>query len=646
MSRPQAGAATSPRSARGRRTGNPAEMVQALDSMRVFATVAVVFYHAGLAYLTRPMRLTLWPVYDASHHSSVDYFVYWVNAFAMPLFFMAAGVSAPSGIESRGLRVFLTHRVKRLLRPMVVGSFLLLLMCYQIWGYGLMRRGIIDLDNIMSWRFPPRVAWHLYGLGHFWFLEYLFLVCVIWGVGWTVFQALSARLGGGETLPVLVDRALASPWRGLWLALPTAIIFLLDTDTIIRVDNRILPNGLRLLHYTYFFLAGGWLSRVPEPKKTLGPLGPTYLALSGLVFAAMSPFLMDLAAAPLQGPERIAMALLGASFSWLFVLGCLGTLLRLVEGKGPVMRYLSESSFWVYLFHLPIVALMQMVLEGLRMPCLVKLPLIGSISLALSLVTYELSIRYSFLGEWINGARKRTARWGWRGLGPEFGAIAGLSVLLLCYGGVFVYFRTFLFQSNFHEVAAGKVYRSARVSPGRLDELVRAHGIKAVIAFGGLENQAWFDGQVAVCRESGVEYRHVKTLRTERLPSRPVLAQLVDFLENVPRPVLVEGYRGIDQCGLASAIALMLDGTDPDVALKQFHQRYGQFGGAEHSYLGMALVDYRLWLARNRLAHSPEHFKSWVRTDYLVSSTPQVPEELRQRFPQVATAPEPSSVVR
>src|SRR3954447_26420775 len=89
------------------RTSNPAEMGNALEAMRVFATLMVVFYHAALSYVATPLRLTIWVAFDGSGTTAFDLFVYWVNGFAMPAFFLAAGVSAPAACESRGPRVFL-----------------------------------------------------------------------------------------------------------------------------------------------------------------------------------------------------------------------------------------------------------------------------------------------------------------------------------------------------------------------------------------------------------------------------------------------------------------------------------------------------------------------------------------------------------
>src|SRR3954454_11165015 len=99
--------------------GGPAQMGNALEVLRVATTFFVVLYHAGLAYLSTPMRLTLWAAYDANSHVGFDYLVYWVNGFAMPVFFLANGVSAPAACEARGPRVFLTQRARRLLRPLL-----------------------------------------------------------------------------------------------------------------------------------------------------------------------------------------------------------------------------------------------------------------------------------------------------------------------------------------------------------------------------------------------------------------------------------------------------------------------------------------------------------------------------------------------
>ena len=84
-------------------------MGNALEALRVASTLFVVLYHAALTYVATPLRLTLWVAFEPPAMSRFDAFVYWVNGFAMPVFFLAAGVSAPAACESRGPRTFLAH---------------------------------------------------------------------------------------------------------------------------------------------------------------------------------------------------------------------------------------------------------------------------------------------------------------------------------------------------------------------------------------------------------------------------------------------------------------------------------------------------------------------------------------------------------
>ena len=116
-------------------------MGNALEVLRVATTFFVLLYHASLTYLATPMRLTLWSTYEGPGLVAFDYFVYWVNGFAMPVFFLSAGVSAPASCASRGPMVFVTSRVKRLLRPLLFGCLTILPFTYLVWGYGLMVTG-------------------------------------------------------------------------------------------------------------------------------------------------------------------------------------------------------------------------------------------------------------------------------------------------------------------------------------------------------------------------------------------------------------------------------------------------------------------------------------------------------------------------
>jgi glucans biosynthesis protein C len=598
--------------------GGPAEMGNALESLRVASTLFVILYHAALSYVATPLRLTLWVAFDSPGHVAFDAFVYWVNGFVMPVFFLAAGVSAPAACESRGPRTFLVHRAQRLLRPLLFGCVTILPAFYLLWGYGLMVTGRLDLDHILSWRYPPHISRDVYGLGHLWFLEYLFCVCVAWCLGWMVRNRTLAAKKPTADSDGWVQALFASPWCPLILAVPTASIFLVDSDTMLRVDNQIVPNVTRLLHYLFFFTVGGWISKVREPRRMLSRFGPAYLALSFAVFAAMWPLLSRHAASPLVGWDRVGLCLLAAMFPWLIVFGGLGVLLRSNQGKGPVMRFLAESSFWVYLVHVPIVAFLQLALLPTSWPALVKFAVVSVVTLVLSYASYGPLVRYSLIGSVVNGARKRVPKEVSMRLGPEAGWLASLGVLVLLLGLGLWSSWTFLLRGNLYEVSAGQVYRSARLQPNDLDRLIGRARLKSVVIFtNGIDRHPWTADMKRVCDSRHIVLELIP-LPGDHPPTRNSFLQVIDTLERCPKPVLVEGYRGTDQVGFASAVTQLLAGLPPEMALRQFDLKYGQFSGAEHSPFGRPILDYRDWLTAHRLAHEPGRLREWARQAYPV----------------------------
>lgn len=647
-----AGSGPGPRPPRDRSTqnaprnpGGPAEMGIALDVLRVAASLAVVFYHAALAYLVHPLRLTLW-FYDSNTHPSMDFVACWVNAFAMPLFFLAAGISAPAAVESRGVRVFLEHRVKRLLRPLLFGVVFLIPVAYLIVGYGLLATGRIDLENILSWRFPASVDRHLYGLGHLWFLEYLFLVCVVWALGWQVARWVRHRWGlteAGEGRASWSVRIIESAGRPFWLAVPTFLVFLVDPDTLLRIENTLIPDLARMIHYTVFFAAGAWLARVKEPKARLAPFSTIYVVLAVVDFVVMWPLLSAHFAAPLGGTEGRLLAGLAALFPWLAIFGSLGVLLRTVHTRSTTLRYLSEASFWLYIVHLPVVQLSQVVLLHFDLAAPVKFLIASTVALAVSLVSYEWVVRYSLVGEIVNGTRKRAPKRG--RLRVEMGWIASLAGVLLGFLTLVWYHRTHIWEHNFHEVVAGRLYRSARMKPEALEQTIERHRIRTVITLGGGDHHRWYLRQSVLCRTLGVEFTPLN-LRGDRPPPREVLRQLIELHDTASAPVLVQGFRGIDPCGFAAAVCQLLDGVSPERALDQFSASYGQYSGPERSILGIVLITYRDWLVAQGWSHTPERFRAWATDAYLVSSNPAVPPEVAERVSAITTAADRAAVRR
>lgn len=95
-----------------------------------------------------------------------------------------------------------------------------------------------------------------------------------------------------------------------------------------------------------------------------------------------------------------------ALMMWQLVALSLGLFHRLVQKPSAPVRYLADASYWLYLIHLPIVIWLQIALAEIPWHWSLKLPLIVAITLAVSLLLYDLLVRDTFIGAQLNGARK------------------------------------------------------------------------------------------------------------------------------------------------------------------------------------------------------------------------------------------------
>lgn len=94
-------------------------------------------------------------------------------------------------------------------------------------------------------------------------------------------------------------------------------------------------------------------------------------------------------------------------FAWLMIFGSIGMFRALFSGENKTMRYISDSSYWLYLAHLPLVIFAQWLVRDLPVPAVIKFFGIVVVTSGILLVTYEYCIRYTFIGSVLNGPKKR-----------------------------------------------------------------------------------------------------------------------------------------------------------------------------------------------------------------------------------------------
>ncbi len=373
------------------------------DALRGTAILLVVTLHSALAYTRLDIPRLLWGVRERSDHPGFDLFCWWAMGVSVPLFFAISGFFAALVMEARGPSAFLRGRARRIVVPMLMAVPTILPLCFFAWCLGWLTMGRCSLREVWRVRFlEPGVDPEVYGPAHLWFLEYLIPML---GAFWASWELEPARSPG----PRPDGRWLAAWWAPLALAVPTTLLMAIGravngVDLALDRHNSFLIDPIRLLHFAAFFAFGFGAHRVRGLLLDgLAARAPWYLAGSLAAFGVRAVLLPLDWAGEIGWPGAWALAASGALASWLSVFGLIGLYRRHLGRPSPVARYLAESSFWLYLVHLPIVGLIQADLYPLPVPTAAKFAATWALTMALGLASYGVLVRGSALGRLLNG---------------------------------------------------------------------------------------------------------------------------------------------------------------------------------------------------------------------------------------------------
>ncbi len=105
--------------------------------------------------------------------------------------------------------------------------------------------------------------------------------------------------------------------------------------------------------------------------------------------------------------HHVVAALFQAAYAWLMTIGSMGMFRSLLTRENRTIRYLSDSSYWMYLAHLPLVIAAQALIRNWAIPAIPKLILFSGIMTVFLLFTYQVFVRYTWIGLFLNGRRYR-----------------------------------------------------------------------------------------------------------------------------------------------------------------------------------------------------------------------------------------------
>lgn len=384
----------------------PSGRLHGLDALRGTALLLGVVLHASLSYLPT----VIWPFPDQQTSPVATMVFFAIHLFRMTTFFLIAGLFGHMLLERRGTWGFIRDRLGRIASPLfglwwvvfpaVIGVF--------IWKAAIDNGGSIPTGGPP----PPPITLETFPLLHLWFLWVLLILYA----AFLLLRAPFALMDRDGAVGRLVDRltgALIGPWTPAVLAAPLALALWLTPDWfpifgIPTPDKGFVPNPAALTAFGSAFALGVMLDRRRDLLDRIERLWPMFTVAAigtgtgALVLSGGPVFTLE----PMTDPSlKTAMACLYAFAVFASTMAVLALALRFMSGYSAVRRYLADASYWIYIIHLPLVMAAQVLMLDAPLPWWGKLAAVTAGVMAVSLLSYELLVRHTFIGKGLNGRR-------------------------------------------------------------------------------------------------------------------------------------------------------------------------------------------------------------------------------------------------
>jgi peptidoglycan/LPS O-acetylase OafA/YrhL len=363
-----------------------------LDALRAFAMLVVIAFHTGKVASGFPDGQ------GGLTGTALRWSTSTAHDFQMPVFFVMSGFFGALVVSRSGVMPFVRGRLKRIGIPLVVGWLVLtpVLNALYVWGEELRRNDA-----------PPITVGTLVGdkLHHLWFLWYLLLYSALAVAVLTVMARLPRAATAARRVFATV---VASRWRLVVLVALTAAMLWPAALWTAAVPPFVRPDLEPFVYFGAFF-GFGWLlygRRELLPSLRRAPVAHTLLALVASIAVIV---VFDNRAADGTGFQitKLAVVLLTALVTWSAILALLGWFHRWFARANPLVRYVSDSAYWLYLGHLPLVLAMYYGMTEAGVPLAVKVVVVPVATVAILLLLYDRFVRYTTVGDVLHGHRQR-----------------------------------------------------------------------------------------------------------------------------------------------------------------------------------------------------------------------------------------------
>ena len=363
-----------------------------LDGLRAFAMLLGIVLHATLPYFA----LGAWPqnsyfLYGDNFSEPLYALFEFIHVWRMPVFFLLAGFFANLVLARRSFTYFYRDRFKRIVLPLIIFGVAMHFIMVGIFNYGYI--GNFNLTKPLNSDF-------FFSFWHLWFLYYLlFFYLVVAFV-----QLLQKKVN------FVFAEGFLQKWKR-WFYTPYPLIFTLVVIglLILRANNGgedkpvWPPNWADLIYFAAFFFYGYGLYHFRELIEKLKSTKSLSILL-GLGFLAVGFCITN----GLKGEERefVSYGVAATTLS----LGFIGLTERFLHSVNKTVRWLVDASYWTYILHLPVVCGITFYLFDFDWWPEGEFLIACVLTSFICFVSYQLLIRYTFIGSLLNGKRRKLSR--------------------------------------------------------------------------------------------------------------------------------------------------------------------------------------------------------------------------------------------
>jgi len=372
------------------------ERIHSLDSLRAIMMLLGLVLHSAVTYTVSDMG-EIWTLKDpVNTHISNDLLVVIIHLFRMPIFFFIAGFFGSLLFYERSPLKMFKNRVSRIVYPFAIFLFILspLIIITFLYSNYVFAGNEAPLITTLSWFsnsliFIPGETYHL------WFLYYLFLISMV-----TLVLGLLLK-----KTPYLTTRVtkgfnwiIHKPFlRIFFFSLLTFILYLLMDVKEVESSTSFIPD-LKTFLFCFQFYIIGWIFF--KSKHLLDRI--MQLDWIQTIFGVIITSVIY----SLNESLKFEVFVFFKSFSvWLFVFGITGLFIRYGSKHSTVMRYISDSSYWVYLIHLPITLVLPGLIGNWALPATIKFLIVLATTTCLCFISYHYFVRDTFIGVFLNGRK-------------------------------------------------------------------------------------------------------------------------------------------------------------------------------------------------------------------------------------------------